>query len=584
MQRGFVFFPANSVFLGVIIGMFPPMINSSQILGTTERERWDEFFGFACRARQTEFYNSTLTDLHEVPAELLKVISEYAADAYDFGERLDAENQDYIWSVAEVIGIKKSSIRVRYLGKHSRFSEWIPRDSFRLANLFTHTSAFQDRDVPLIKPHPLSQSQSLGTTPDERSLRILGFSDQCIADALQKKGFHNVINFAFYSDHLERQLRAKKQNTLAIGDKVDVQDFHGTWCIAEVLGVDGIMIRVSYFGWLECYDEWISCESPRIAPAFTHTATKQPLPAHVQEPQTVSFHRIRRCGFSIQAAQEAAAVSDFVQNAINYAFAQQHLRELEGEHNQESAQSIWPSLNMDKFYVGQRVDAKDLYNMWAVGQIAALLPGKAKVRFLGWNGAHNIWVPLVEAKIAPLFTHTNKLQTSGAPAASEEVLQEMLESAGIDDDYVSAEAISRSQMDMHNALNLGFYLLDRQSRTSRLPREAEKFIHRWKPLAGSRSMADWTTTYSLQDRLDLLVRKLVARFVARDTPYVMRPSVTTRFCPAAHIPLSDHSPSCDVHANGDESEKRSSDGMMTTASRVCVADTWRTWNAVFDNG
>eukprot|EP00475_Leptophrys_vorax_P024488 TRINITY_DN337_c0_g1_i1.p1 TRINITY_DN337_c0_g1~~TRINITY_DN337_c0_g1_i1.p1 ORF type:complete len:557 (-),score=102.66 TRINITY_DN337_c0_g1_i1:75-1745(-) len=556
------------------------MINISQMWGVTEDDWWDEFFGSACSARQIEFYNLALTNslCSKIPCELLQVISEYAADAYDFGERLDVENQDNVWSVAEVIGVKKASIRVRYLGKHSSFSEWIPRDSFRLANLFTHTATFQDRAVSLICASQLSPAQSLGTTPEERSLRFLGFSDQCIADAIQKKGFHNAINFAFYSDHMERQLKGKKKNSFVIGDKVDIQDTYGTWCIAEVLRVDGIMIRVSYFGWLECYDEWISCESPRIAPAFTHTFKKQPLPTHVPEPRTVPLCRIVRCGFSIDEARAAAEASDFAQNAINYAFAQRHLRELEEENDEESAQ-FSSFLNMDKFYVGQRVDAKDPYDSWAVGQIAALLPGKAKVRFLGWSGALNIWVPLVEARIAPLFTHTKKRQARSVSVESEEVLHEILRNAGIDDDDVIKEAISCSRMDAQHALNLGFYLLDQQD--SQLLHEAEKFCHQRMNLDDPWTMADWNVeTHASQDCSDSGSSSLVW--------FVDHPGI---FCCATHIRLSEGSPACDPKAIRDDSENRSigdilvrSNGMTSMDSRVCVPQTWRTWNAIFDNG
>eukprot|EP00475_Leptophrys_vorax_P024069 TRINITY_DN3312_c0_g2_i2.p1 TRINITY_DN3312_c0_g2~~TRINITY_DN3312_c0_g2_i2.p1 ORF type:complete len:221 (-),score=34.38 TRINITY_DN3312_c0_g2_i2:10-651(-) len=93
------------------------------------------------------------------------------------------------------------------------------------------------------------------------------------------------------------------------GEMVDAKDMMDNWALAYVTEIDeeGRRCKVHYIGWSLRYDEWISCESPRIQPAFSQTLLEpnSVLPPNVHKStRNIHFHEIEAFGFNQDAVRE----------------------------------------------------------------------------------------------------------------------------------------------------------------------------------------------------------------------------------------------------------------------------------------
>ncbi|CAM9701683.1 unnamed protein product, partial [Hapterophycus canaliculatus] len=61
-------------------------------------------------------------------------------------------------------------------------------------------------------------------------------------------------------------------HSLMVGDWLDARDSDGTWCVAQVVRIEGETMRVHFQGYSSKYDEDIRLESPKLAKLGTHTA------------------------------------------------------------------------------------------------------------------------------------------------------------------------------------------------------------------------------------------------------------------------------------------------------------------------
>jgi hypothetical protein len=52
---------------------------------------------------------------------------------------------------------------------------------------------------------------------------------------------------------------------------VDVMDCDGHWCRATIVDCNHDSFKVHYYGWGECWDEWVHQRSGRIMPVNTYT-------------------------------------------------------------------------------------------------------------------------------------------------------------------------------------------------------------------------------------------------------------------------------------------------------------------------
>lgn len=49
-----------------------------------------------------------------------------------------------------------------------------------------------------------------------------------------------------------------------VGDWLDARDNVGNWCVAQVVNIDGELLRVHFQGWNSSFDEDIRLESPKV--------------------------------------------------------------------------------------------------------------------------------------------------------------------------------------------------------------------------------------------------------------------------------------------------------------------------------
>ncbi|CAM9482017.1 unnamed protein product [Scytosiphon promiscuus] len=61
-------------------------------------------------------------------------------------------------------------------------------------------------------------------------------------------------------------------HSLTVGDWLDARDSDGTWCVAQVVRIEGEIMRVHFQGYSSKYDEDIRLESSKLAKLGTHTA------------------------------------------------------------------------------------------------------------------------------------------------------------------------------------------------------------------------------------------------------------------------------------------------------------------------
>ena len=71
--------------------------------------------------------------------------------------------------------------------------------------------------------------------------------------------------------------KSHELKTVKIGDKLDVRDTEYIWCTGSVEKVlrskyhCADLLYIHYDGWSRCYDEFIPCDSDRIAPIGLYT-------------------------------------------------------------------------------------------------------------------------------------------------------------------------------------------------------------------------------------------------------------------------------------------------------------------------
>eukprot|EP00475_Leptophrys_vorax_P028524 TRINITY_DN4132_c0_g1_i1.p1 TRINITY_DN4132_c0_g1~~TRINITY_DN4132_c0_g1_i1.p1 ORF type:complete len:913 (-),score=221.36 TRINITY_DN4132_c0_g1_i1:68-2806(-) len=417
----------------------------------TDKHHWFEFFGYATQAAQQDYYKVTLlrqTELQDTPEAVLLVIAEFAADGYDVGTRIDAQDLNNIWCVGEVIDIEHKRIKVHFFGWENRFDEWILKDGNRVAHLFTHTK----------HPQPINERAKA----NETTLKNLGFSPEEIIEAMKQENckgdFQNSVNYAFYQAHLRRlkTKRTLKKGEFQLGMTLDVRDDKfGMWCIAEIVAISEDQLKIHYLGWGEKYDEWLDSDTPRFAPAFTHTKFNQQRPNANPNASPVQSSTLTAIGFSKEEAEDAVKnCENSLQNAFNYAFYHRHLNS-ENETSPDEKSEVGPTGQDEAFYVGQRIDAKSSLGLWCVAMISIIQPKRVKVRYLGWGSKYDEWIYKGKGRIAPLFTETRYTQSKVGAGNSPSI--DFLINAGFSKDEAE-EANKCADGELQNALNRAYYL------------------------------------------------------------------------------------------------------------------------------
>eukprot|EP00475_Leptophrys_vorax_P024066 TRINITY_DN3312_c0_g1_i1.p1 TRINITY_DN3312_c0_g1~~TRINITY_DN3312_c0_g1_i1.p1 ORF type:complete len:226 (-),score=60.18 TRINITY_DN3312_c0_g1_i1:82-759(-) len=102
------------------------------------------------------------------------------------------------------------------------------------------------------------------------------------------------------------------------GEMVDAKDVMDCWALANVIELDeeGKRCKVHYIGWSVKYDEWISCESARIQPAFSQTLRSLLKPdslslrSFYQQTTNLQFQEMEAFGFNKEAVRMVIASFD----------------------------------------------------------------------------------------------------------------------------------------------------------------------------------------------------------------------------------------------------------------------------------
>eukprot|EP00475_Leptophrys_vorax_P013104 TRINITY_DN19486_c0_g2_i1.p1 TRINITY_DN19486_c0_g2~~TRINITY_DN19486_c0_g2_i1.p1 ORF type:complete len:866 (-),score=245.82 TRINITY_DN19486_c0_g2_i1:52-2502(-) len=373
--------------------------------------------------------------------------------AFDVGSKFDTLSPRQRWCITMVADVQLSKVLIHYMGWPTRHDEWIEKESSRLAAPFTHTKYLQ----------PIPDDGQGINSPEEKTLAELGFTEPEIAEAIKpencKNEFQNSVNFAFYASHLKRlnQAHSNKKDGYTVGLWLDIRDKFNKWCIAEITQTADEAIRVHYFGWGEKYDEWVPKDSGRIAPAFQNSRFNQARLESATRPQ-VRFLTME--GFTEAEAEDAIKNCDNdLQNALNYCYFQRHLKKAAAKlANDEKLDAEAPddSENPEPdegFYVGQRVDIKDLNKKWCVGQIKHIQSDKLRVHYLGWSIKYGEWIPRRKGRVAPLFTYTRYTQSVGK--TTNPSVQALI-NAGFSNEEAE-EALKFAEGDLQNALNYAYY-------------------------------------------------------------------------------------------------------------------------------
>jgi hypothetical protein len=97
---------------------------------------------------QQTYYKSHLKDsiAHD---DVISVICQFASDGYSVGQNVDVLIDGKFFSLAKVLAIRPSNVKVHYCGWSSDWDEWVHPD--RLSEAFTHRTA--DEDINTQKWH-----------------------------------------------------------------------------------------------------------------------------------------------------------------------------------------------------------------------------------------------------------------------------------------------------------------------------------------------------------------------------------------------------------------------------------------------
>jgi hypothetical protein len=112
-------------------------------------------------------------------------------------------------------------------------------------------------------------------------------------------------------------------------------------------------------------------------------------------------------------------------------------------------------LAADAYEIGQRLDCKDKYDKWCIGEIVGIEPMRIRVHYLGWGDHYDDWIDKHDDnRIAPLFEQTRNLGPKHSTSQPPHV--RFLLPLGFSREE-AAEAVANCQEDFQNSINYAYW-------------------------------------------------------------------------------------------------------------------------------
>ena len=100
-----------------------------------------EFPMYTSTQEKTQYYRyHILSNTSQFPVDLIQYITSFIANLYCIGDIIDCQDTVRKWCIGMIVDIvENEKIRIHYEGWHSKWDEWLPLDSDRLAPVGTYT-------------------------------------------------------------------------------------------------------------------------------------------------------------------------------------------------------------------------------------------------------------------------------------------------------------------------------------------------------------------------------------------------------------------------------------------------------------
>jgi hypothetical protein len=155
-------------------------------------EECKEFPNFPRTEFIDKYYRHNLQQISDpsVSNDVIKLISEYAREGYEVGDRIDAQDIHGKWYPSEIMDLSLLKVKVRYDGWSSKWDEWIDLDSGRIAEVYSHSSAAVEKTAIVVPRQQQNQVEtaSFARTVDENAvleLITMGFDEGAAVQALR---------------------------------------------------------------------------------------------------------------------------------------------------------------------------------------------------------------------------------------------------------------------------------------------------------------------------------------------------------------------------------------------------------------
>jgi hypothetical protein len=129
----------------------------------------------------------------QFPAEMFNFIMHYIEEVYNVGDHIDARDKTNKWYFSTVLAVRENEILVHFEGWASKWDEWLPIGSERIAPTFTHSN----RPIPTANSNRPFQSSSFVPNEDHIvQIASMGFTVEQATTALRTHGnnLENAIN------------------------------------------------------------------------------------------------------------------------------------------------------------------------------------------------------------------------------------------------------------------------------------------------------------------------------------------------------------------------------------------------------
>jgi hypothetical protein len=312
--------------------------------GTCGKQLEDVSVGYTCRmcSQLADGKANEFEDEKGVPKKDIR---------YVVGDLIDCRDNKNKWYESTVKEVKTTEVLIHFNGWASKYDEWIPIESERIAPVHSHSKAALKKSAFAVpKISVLQEVQSIVVAPPQKVIPKVAINhvvggkidvlDQMnmwfpatIREVRETEVFVHFDGFPekwdewipIGSDRIAplNSLSVKEASKVAagaapvlnrggyvVGGLVDCQDRFNKWFESTIVEVKEDSIFVHYNGWPDKWNEWIPINSPRLAPVHTHSipgnnrgvpaagaAPVQPNPPQAEPAENI-IQQIMAMGFS----------------------------------------------------------------------------------------------------------------------------------------------------------------------------------------------------------------------------------------------------------------------------------------------